>query len=202
MTCTEDQLSSPYDEHAQWYDEVMRASDFVPVTVSALRSMLLAPTYIDESVVDLGCGTGLISEGLVREGWQVTGVDSSAVMLELAKPRLSHTVHASVVDTGLPSQSTGVVMSTWTHTDVPWPGLVTEAYRLLRPGGWFVYVGGDPAAMPEPSPDGVRARVGWKKLSYSEVLDPLRTSWWWWDHVQRSSFEQRLPLLRIRAVKR
>ena len=39
------------------------------------------------SIVDLGCGTGLITRALARHGYRMTGVDPSPAMLEVARQR-------------------------------------------------------------------------------------------------------------------
>ena len=40
-------------------------------------------------VIDMGCGTGRISIAIAQQGIDVTGVDSSAAMLELARAELA-----------------------------------------------------------------------------------------------------------------
>lgn len=42
-------------------------------------------------VIDIGCGTGALCSELSKRGFQVTGVDSSAKMLEVAKEKLQGT---------------------------------------------------------------------------------------------------------------
>jgi len=51
--------------------------------------------------MDLGCGAGPLTKALVDAGFEVTGVDTSAEMLELARARVpaAHFVHASMYDT-------------------------------------------------------------------------------------------------------
>jgi SAM-dependent methyltransferase len=47
----------------------------------------LAAQISAESVVDLGCGTGLLAVELARRGCQVTGIDPSKAMLDFARAR-------------------------------------------------------------------------------------------------------------------
>ncbi|MDQ1510006.1 MAG: hypothetical protein QOG50_1850, partial [Actinomycetota bacterium] len=37
------------------------------------------------SIVDLGCGTGLITRDLAREGYRMTGIDPAPAMIDLAR---------------------------------------------------------------------------------------------------------------------
>jgi SAM-dependent methyltransferase len=95
------------------------------------------------SCLDIGCGTGRFLPALGALGWQVTGVDSSADQLRLAKG--AELVLADASDLPFPDESFDAAVSTFTHTDVDdFAGLVAEARRVLRPGARFVYVGNHP----------------------------------------------------------
>lgn len=71
------------------YDTI--AETFFAQRVTALREkkyldLLLADAAAGGHVLDFGCGTGRpIAEELLRRGFQVTGVDGSAGMLEIAR---------------------------------------------------------------------------------------------------------------------
>jgi SAM-dependent methyltransferase len=51
-------------------------------------------------VIDVGCGAGPLTKALVEAGFDVTGIDTSADMLELARANVprAHFVHASIFD--------------------------------------------------------------------------------------------------------
>ena len=51
----------------------------------------LPPDYSALSVIDIGSGGGLISEPLAKLGAQVTGIDASAVSVEVAKRHAQNT---------------------------------------------------------------------------------------------------------------
>lgn len=100
-------------------------------------------------VLELGCGTGRVMLPLLRSGYEVTGVDSSAAMLGLARERLnSHGVRgagqllqADLADLeSLPSEHFGLAfcaLNTWSHlADTTQALRVLQAtHRVLRPAG-------------------------------------------------------------------
>lgn len=96
------------------------------------------------TIVDLGCGGGLLSIPLAERGARVTGVDRSAGSLgaaELAARRSRvadrcHFVVADLCDTGLPSKSYDIALlsDVIEHLESPAAAL-REAARLLKPGG-------------------------------------------------------------------
>jgi SAM-dependent methyltransferase len=76
-----------YDLFAPVYDHFFgpeAASD----TRRALDRLLFRDLVAGSSVVDLCCGTGQLTEVLVKLGYRASGVDISAGMLERAKQRL------------------------------------------------------------------------------------------------------------------
>jgi len=93
------------------------------------------------SVVDLGAGTGLASQGCVARGRLVVGVDSSEHMLEraVAAGRISRALCADATATGLPTAGFGAVVCANILHLHPHPARVLdEAVRLVRPGGVLV----------------------------------------------------------------
>jgi SAM-dependent methyltransferase len=95
--------------------------------------------------LDVGCGTGLISEALQRLGWSTVGVDASEDMLRLARERAVEVLQASAESLPFENSSFDAAVSVWTHTDVDdFSALVREVVRVIRPGAPFVYVGAHP----------------------------------------------------------
>ena len=56
----------------------------IPVILAILKQHGIQ----DGLIVDLGCGSGLSAEELVRAGYRVLGVDISAAMIEIARCRV------------------------------------------------------------------------------------------------------------------
>lgn len=197
--------STVYDRYAHWYEEMVREREAETFREATEMVVSLLPK-VGATIVDLACGPGLVSEPLVGDH-RVIGVDASGPMIELARPRLSEVVNRPINSTMLPAGHYPVVMSTLSHTDLPWSDLVDEAYRLLEPGGMFVYVGVHPCFLgphvrripgggltmfhggfygndtrpptaPDYSPDGIRARMGAKHLSLAAFQAPLFDRRW------------------------
>jgi len=132
----------------RWWDPT---SEFKPLhDINPLRL-----TYIDQrcsglrgkSVLDVGCGGGILAEAMAREGAQVTGIDLSEKALGVA--RLHQLESGSAVDYRLISAETlagqmpasfDVVTCMEMIEHVPEPGsTVAACARLAKPGGRLVF---------------------------------------------------------------
>jgi predicted TPR repeat methyltransferase len=97
------------------------------------------------SVLDLGCGTGLLAGELVARGYRVVGVDASDAMLVLARERLGPEV--TLTRTTLPDLAVGGVFDAAVCTFDGLNYLTPDALRstmgavagCLRPSGWLVF---------------------------------------------------------------
>ena len=97
------------------------------------------------SVLDLGCGTGLLAGELVARGYRVVGVDASEEMLALASERLGPEVGLS--RTTLPDLAVEGVFDAAVCTFDGFNYLTPEDLRRtmaavalrLRPAGWLVF---------------------------------------------------------------
>lgn len=96
-------------------------------------------------LVDVGCGGGAHTAACAAHGWSVTGVDVSAVQLELARARGVEVVEADAARLPFEEASFDAAVSMFTHTDVDdFAAMLREVARVLRPGGAFVYLGVHP----------------------------------------------------------
>jgi trans-aconitate methyltransferase len=93
-----------------------------------------------ECILDLGCGTGHLTDKIASMGSQAWGMDSSAEMIETAQtnyPHLRFTVGDAknfVVDEPLDAVFSNAVLHWIQDADAP----IASVYRALKPGGRFV----------------------------------------------------------------
>ena len=101
---------------------------------------LLAPE-LGERIVDLGCGTGTLTEAIAARGAEVIGIDGDAAMVERARALHPHLTfqHADGRDFAIQGHADAVFSNAalhWMKEDPP--GVIACVARALRPGGRFV----------------------------------------------------------------
>jgi SAM-dependent methyltransferase len=130
-----------YDREAAHYDETRGGVERARAAAGAVRELLPGECAV---LVDVACGTGIVSELLRAPGRMVIGVDAAAGMLALARPRLGGAGHAVRGDaTRLPvaAGSADAVTFMWLlHLvdEAVVTAAIAEAARVLRPGGVMV----------------------------------------------------------------
>lgn len=170
-----------WDRAARWYDGLVgeQGSEYQREVVIPGTLRLLGVRQ-GERVLDLACGQGVLSRALHEHGAQVTGVDLSAQLVEIARRRSPGGIRFLVVDAarldGLTNGSFDAVTCMLALQNMESPeGALREASRVLRPGGRLVLALMHPAfRIPRQS------HWGWdeeRKLLYRGVdryLTPLK----------------------------
>lgn len=83
-----DELKQFYDSSAANYDSYVSDNGYVLPRKVALKASL-SLTGAPRSVLDVGCGTGLLGPEMrsLKPSWELTGVDISSEMLKIAEHR-------------------------------------------------------------------------------------------------------------------
>ena len=138
---TQDGAGGFFDAQAAWYDseydEQTASGRVLRARVEAVLSVL-GPE--PGSVLDAGMGGGRLCASLDPLGWDVTGVDASAEMVELARKRLPHLastlLQGRVESLPLDDETFGAVVATGVLEYVDdLDAALRELARVLRPGG-------------------------------------------------------------------
>jgi ubiquinone/menaquinone biosynthesis C-methylase UbiE len=106
-------------------------------------TLALAGDVAGRRILDAGCGSGPLSAALRDRGAVMTGFDSSAGMLELARRRLGDGADLRLADLGCPlpfpdGAFDDVVASLVLHYLEDWAAPLAELRRVLRPGGRLI----------------------------------------------------------------
>jgi SAM-dependent methyltransferase len=115
---------------------------------AAEREVRILPYLAGKEVVELGCGTAYFGAWLKRLGAaRVVGVDVTPAQLETARRMDAEfglgleLVEANAEETGLPGDSFDLALSEYGASIWCDPYLwIPEAARLLRAGGWLVFL--------------------------------------------------------------
>jgi ubiquinone/menaquinone biosynthesis C-methylase UbiE len=134
--------ANDYDSFAEAYsaeNEVSLANAYYerPATLA------LAGDVAGRRILDAGCGSGPLFTALRDRGAVVTGFDSSAGMLALARRRLGEDADLQLADLGRPlpfpdAAFDDVIASLVLHYLEDWTAPLAELRRVLRPGGRLI----------------------------------------------------------------
>mmetsp|Transcript_102478 Transcript_102478/g.295027 ORF Transcript_102478/g.295027 Transcript_102478/m.295027 type:complete len:321 (+) Transcript_102478:36-998(+) len=139
----------PYDWYGTWGEGI------AGVPNSALRD-LVEPSLAggrDTSILNLGCGSSRLSEEMHDDGyWNITNVDISNAVIEKMRMRNAHRkppmswLTMDISSMSFPSDSFDLVIEKGTFDALyagasnVIPKAVDEAWRVIRPGGYFMSV--------------------------------------------------------------
>lgn len=133
-----------WDCYADSWDQDEAARAYATAAFASLQAVLASHTLTLDgaSVVDFGCGTGLLTERLASCGATVYAVDTSTAMLAVLEAKIDQHGWSDVwASTELPERTPVhdvIVCSSVCSFLDDYPGTVQELVSLLRPGGLFV----------------------------------------------------------------
>jgi ubiquinone/menaquinone biosynthesis C-methylase UbiE len=163
-----------YDSFAEQYTAVNEAS-LINAYYARPAILALAGDVAGRRILDAGCGAGPLFAALRDRGAIVTGFDSSAGMLELARRRLGDEADLQLADLGSPlpfpdGAFDDVIACLVLHYLEDWTGPLAELRRVLKPGGRLIVAVDHPFAI-------VAAQLAdGRKASYFGVYE--RTEEW------------------------
>lgn len=128
-----------YDAEAEFYDASRGGTPRAEAAAAAVLGLLPADAG---TLLDLGCGTGIVTARLTRPGLRVLGADASHGMAAAALRRGVPVALADAVRLPVSTGSLDAVTAVWLLHLLREPGLVpaviAEAARVLRPGGVLI----------------------------------------------------------------
>lgn len=150
----------------------------VVTTICAASLVKFAGIKANNSVLDVGCGTGVVAITAARIGANVSAMDLSPVLVERAQKNASIAnvdidIKAGDVESlAYPDQSFDAVLSQFGHMFAPRPKVaISEMLRVLKPGGVIAFSSWPPdlyvgklfnlVAKFSPPPEGVSAPSLW-----------------------------------------
>ena len=164
-----------WDQMAEWWDEKLGdEGDLWHRTLIDPPLIRLVDRVEGQHLLDLACGNGYLSRRFARQGAIVTGVDTSAPIIERARKREAqdalgiayHVSEASALDM-LADNSQDLVICNMALMDIEnAAGAIQEVARVLRKQGRFV------ASLSHPCFDKVNTS-GWE----IEQIYPTTTIW-------------------------
>lgn len=137
-----DVRSNDYDSFARAY-AAENENSLVNAYYERPAMLALAGEVTGRHILDAGCGAGPLTAALRERGAAVTGIDSSAAMLALARQRLGEDVSLKLVDLRDPlpfddETFDDIVSSLVLHYLQDWGPALGELRRVLKPGGRLI----------------------------------------------------------------
>jgi len=115
----------------------------------------LAKKLSAQTIIDIGCGTGLVTNELAKQGYQLIGVEPSALMLEVARKSPYGNGIKWVQGDALSLEEyhadlaimTGHVAQFHLEDDI-WLQALKTIYRALQPNGYIAFESRNPDVQP------------------------------------------------------
>ncbi len=128
-----------YSREAARYDATRGGDERADAAASAVRKLIPADAT---TVLDVACGTGIVTMRLIEHERRVIGIDRAEGMLALARTRLSGAVTCGdAARLPIADESVDAVVMVWLlhllepeHVD----SAIAEAARVLRPDGTLI----------------------------------------------------------------
>jgi 2-polyprenyl-3-methyl-5-hydroxy-6-metoxy-1,4-benzoquinol methylase len=133
-----------WEEYAAGWDGDEAARAYANAAFGSLNEVTAGagPKLAAATVIDFGCGTGLLTEQLVEVGATVTAVDTSPAMLAVLEAKIADRRWTTVTTTtnldDAPAGNDLIVCSSVCSFLDDYQATATTLAGLLRPGGLFI----------------------------------------------------------------
>jgi ubiquinone/menaquinone biosynthesis C-methylase UbiE len=126
------------------YDKILPLSEhYISILSNHLEALAIC-----EDIIDLGCGTGILTMKYINEGKLVTAVDISPISLGQLRGKITSSVYSNnlkiieadttdlhMIDSNQYDGASSMIVA---HLIANFDSHITEAFRILKPGGTFV----------------------------------------------------------------
>lgn len=128
---------------AKWDEEPRRVLLAQEITAAIVQEV---PLFSRMTVLDYGCGTGLVTLGIQPHVGQITGADSSQGMLNVLLQKVMeqgiHNISTRLIDVTAQDHLEGdfdlIVSSMTMHHVKDISTLISSLMTVMKPGGWLV----------------------------------------------------------------
>jgi SAM-dependent methyltransferase len=137
-----------FEQYAPFYDLLYEDKDYVAET-AFVEGQLRRNGARSETLLDLGCGTGMHAIEFARNGWTVTGIDLSEEMIRRAEARLTKDAlpvrfrQGDACQAGPERDFDAIVslfhVASYQTSRTKLENLFTTAHAALKPNGIFLF---------------------------------------------------------------
>jgi ubiquinone/menaquinone biosynthesis C-methylase UbiE len=131
-----------YDDHAEKYHDFIEKEAFYNIYLEVPATLSMLGNVKGKQVLDLGCGTGKNTSLIKDMGADVSGIDISDKMVEVAKREFRDIDFRVGTALKLPhgnAEFDAVVAFLVMGHIKDWKKAFAEVFRVLKPGGIFVF---------------------------------------------------------------
>lgn len=176
----------PYVYFADVYDQIMVDVPY-GMWMDYIANVWSIFSFAPTSVLDLACGTGSMSLLLARRGIQVTGLDLSSRMLDVARKKLSDEgLYAEFIEADMrsfhlkePVDAAISVFDSLNYLVEPEgvQAALKSVHRALKPGGLFIFDVNTPGRLAMIKKEVHLFEGPGHYVIWSDLYDPSR-KWW------------------------
>lgn len=144
-------MSTSWGNEALWYDDYLNDEDSYQKKIILPNVLRMIDPKPGKKVLDLACGQGFFSEAILGKGANISGVDISKELVDLAKNRLKNRLSKEddfvvspadkLITAGIKESSCDSAMCILASQNIKeFDSAIKEVSKVLKPKGKFVLV--------------------------------------------------------------